>query len=82
MRTLSLLSLIVALLIVAVLAKKQLGVTHQAAPVASVGPNGDMPHVDNVQQARPLQQQVQRDVNDMMQNRASQVERGQQAEQP
>ena len=75
MRILSLVSLVVVLLIVAVLAKKQMGVTQAVAPAASAA-SGELtaPTVNNPQQARQVQQQVQTDINNMMQNRAGQLE--------
>ncbi len=75
MRILSLVSLVVVLLIVAVLAKKQMGVPQAVAPSASAA-GGELaaPVVNNPQQARQVQQQVQTDINNMMQNRAGQLE--------
>ena len=63
MRIFSLLSLVVVLLIVAVVAKKQLGITQATAPAASAA-SGEVsaPVATNPQQARQLTQQVQQDV--------------------
>ena len=63
MRIFSLLSLVVVLLIVAVVAKKQLGITQATAPAASAA-SGEVsaPVANNPQQARQLTQQVQQDV--------------------
>lgn len=80
MKALGLLSLLLALLIVAVLARKQLSATHQAAPgpAASAASSAgvDLPKVDNAEDARRVQQRVQDDVSRMMQDRASDVARG------
>ena len=75
MRIFSLLSLVVVLLIVAVVAKKQLGITQATAPAASAA-NGEVsaPVANNPQQARQLTQQVQQDVNSMMQGRGGQLD--------
>ena len=75
MRIFSLLSLVVVLLIVAVVAKKQLGVTQETAPAASAA-SGEVsaPVATNPQQARQLTQQVQQDVNSMMQGRGGQLD--------
>ena len=75
MRIFSLLSLVVVLLIVAVVAKKQLGITQATAPAASaVSGEASLPVANNPQQARQLTQQVQKDVNSMMQSRGGQLE--------
>lgn len=80
MKALGLLSLLLALLIVAVLARKQLSATHQGAPSAAASAASsagvDLPKVDNAEDARRVQQRVQDDVNRMMQDRASDVDRG------
>lgn len=80
MKALGLLSLLLALLIVAVLARKQLSATHQAAPGAAASAASsagvDLPKVDNAEDARRVQQRVQDDVSHMMQDRASDVARG------
>lgn len=80
MKALGLLSLLLALLIVAVLARKQLSATHQGAPSAAASAASsagvDLPKVDNAEDARSVQQRVQDDVNRMMQDRASDVDRG------
>ncbi len=75
MRIFSLLSLVVVLLIVAVVAKKQLGITQATAPAASAA-SGEVsaPVANNPQQARQLTQQVQQDVNSMMQGRGGQLD--------
>ena len=75
MRIFSLLSLVVVLLIVAVVAKKQLGITLATAPAASAA-SGEVsaPVANNPQQARQLTQQVQQDVNSMMQGRGGQLD--------
>ena len=75
MRIFSLLSLVVVLLIVAVAAKKQLGITQATAPAASAA-SGEVsaPVATNPQQARQLTQQVQQDVNSMMQGRGGQLD--------
>ena len=75
MRIFSLLSLVVVLLIVAVVAKKQLGITQAPAPAASAA-SGEVsaPVANNPQQARQLTQQVQQDVNSMMQGRGGQLD--------
>lgn len=83
MRVFSLLSLVVVLLIVAVVAKKQLGVTHATAPAASaVNGEASVPTVNSPQQARQLTQQVQRDVNNVMQNRSGQLDQDLDNKQP
>ena len=75
MRIFSLLSLVVVLLIVAVVAKKQLGITQATAPAASaVSGEASLTVANNPQQARQLTQQVQKDVNSMMQSRGGQLE--------
>lgn len=80
MRALGWLSILLALVIVAVLVKKQLVATHQGAPSASATAASqagiDLPKVDNAADARRLQDQVKDDVNRMMQDRASQVDHG------
>jgi len=80
MKALGLLSLLLALLIVAVLARKQLSATHQgassAAASAASSAGVDLPKVDNAEDARRIQQGVQDDVSRMMQSRASDVDRG------
>lgn len=80
MKALGLLSLLLALLIVVVLAKKQLSVTHQATPGAAASAASsagvDLPKVDNAEDARRAQQRVQDDVNRLMQGRASDVAQG------
>jgi hypothetical protein len=75
MRVFSLLSLVVVLLIVAVVAKKQLGITQATAPAASAA-SGEVsaPVANNPQQAHQLTQQVQQDVNSMMQGRGGQLD--------
>ena len=75
MRIFSLLSLVVVLLIVAVVAQKQLGITQATAPAASAA-SGEVsaPVANNPQQARQLTQQVQQDVNSMMQGRGGQLD--------
>ena len=83
MKAFGLLSLLLALLIVAVLARKQLGALRAPGPgSASSGAVGESAaglegtRVDNAEDARRVQQRVQNDVDRMMQDRASQVERG------
>lgn len=79
MKALGLLSLLLALLIVALLAKKQLSSTHQLAPgsAASAASSAgvDVPQIGNADDARRVQQRVQDDMNRLMQDRASDVER-------
>ena len=83
MRIFSLLSLVVALLIVAVLAKKQLGITKATAPAASaVSGEASAPVVNNPQQARQLTQQVQQDINSMMEGRGGQLDQELDKQQP
>lgn len=83
MRSLSLLSLVVVLLIVAVLVKKQLGAVQAVAPAASVSSDAVVvPNVSTPQQARQLPQQVQTDVNNMMQNRSGQLDQELENKQP
>lgn len=80
MRVLGLLSVLLALLIGAVLVKKQLAATHQGAPSTSAAAAStagvELPQVRSAEDARRLQDQVKDDVNRMMQDRASQVDRG------
>ncbi len=80
MRAVGFLSILLALVIVAILAKNQLAATHQTAPSASAQAASkagvDLPKVDNAADARRVQDQVKDDVNRMMQERASQVDRG------
>lgn len=80
MRALGFLSILLALVIVAVVAKNQLMATRQAAPSASSQAASQAgvvpPTVGNAADARRVQDQVKDDVNRMMQDRASQVERG------
>ncbi|TAK90465.1 MAG: hypothetical protein EPO09_16845 [Aquabacterium sp.] len=80
MKALGLLSLLLALLIVALLARKQLSTTHQLAPSAATsaasGAGVDVPQVGNADDARRVQQRVQDDMKRLMQDRASDVERG------
>jgi outer membrane receptor protein involved in Fe transport len=83
MRSLSLLSLVVVLLIVAVLVKKQLGTVQPVAPAAPVASDTlAVPNVSTPQQARQLPQQVQTDVNSMMQNRSGQLDQELENKQP
>ena len=83
MRSLSLLSLVVVLLIVAVLVKKQLGAVQAVAPAASVGSDTvAVPSVSTPQQARQLPQQMQTDVTSMMQNRSDQLDQELERKQP
>ena len=83
MRIFSLLSLVVVLLIVAVVAKKQLGITQATAPAASAA-SGEVsaPVATNPQQARQLTQQVQQDVNQLMQSRGGQLDQDLDNKQP
>lgn len=75
MRSLSLLSLVVVLLVVAVLVKKQLGAVQATAPAASAASDGvTVPPVSSPQQALQVPQQVQRDVNGLMQERSGQLD--------
>lgn len=67
MRAFSLLSLVIVLLVVAVLARKQL------APVRPVS-DGKSPASASSPQA--VQRQIQNEINGLMQERASQVNRG------
>lgn len=80
MKALGLLSVLLALVIGAVLVKKQLAATHQLAPSASAtaasAAGVEMPQLNSAEDARRLQEQVKDDVNRMMQDRASQVDRG------
>ena len=80
MRALGFLSILLALVIVAILAKNQLAATHQTASSASSQATSQagvaQPKVDNAADARRVQDQVKDDVNRMMQERASQVDRG------
>ncbi|MBI3383382.1 MAG: hypothetical protein HY019_15365 [Aquabacterium sp.] len=80
MKALGLLSLLLALLIVAVLTRKQLSATHQGASgvAASAASSAgiDLPKVDNADDARRVQQRVQDDMNRLTQGRASEVDRG------
>lgn len=83
MRSLSLLSLVVVLLIVAVLVKKQLGAVHSTAPAASAASDAVLvPNVSTPQQARQVPQQVKTDVNSMMQNRSGQLDQELENKQP
>lgn len=68
MRSLSLLSLVVVLLVVAVLVKKQLGVVQ--APTSAASTASDVAVRPNLS----TPQQVQTDVNNMMQNRSGQLD--------
>lgn len=76
----SIVSLLVVLAIVGLIARHQLSAssgTHKAA--ASSSPvsnalNGQAPQVDTPAQARQVQKQVQGEVNQLMQNRASELE--------
>lgn len=80
MKALGLLSLLLALLIVALLARRQLSATHPLAPSAAASAASsagvDVPQVGNVDDARRVQPRVQDDMNRVMQDRASDVERG------
>ncbi|MBI5924561.1 MAG: hypothetical protein HY836_03095 [Aquabacterium sp.] len=80
MKALGLLSLLLALLIVAVLARKQLSAMHTQGPGSALSAASaaglDVPMVDGPEGARRVQQRVQDDVSRMMQDRASQVEQG------
>ncbi len=80
MRTFGLLSLILALVIVGLLAKKQLNTTHQTAPIAASQAASSAgigsPSVGRADDAPKLQDQVKDDVNKVMQDRASQVNQG------
>lgn len=83
MRIFSLLSLVVVLLIVAVVAKKQLGITQATVPAASaVSGEVSAPVANNPQQARQLTQQVQQDVNQLMQSRGGQLDQDLDNKQP
>lgn len=83
MRILSLMSLVLVLLIVAILAKKQLGVTQADAPAASAS-SGELaaPAVNNAQQAKQVVQQIQLDTNSLMQDRARQLDQDLENKQP
>lgn len=80
MRAVGFFSILLALVIVAILAKSQLAATHHTTPSGasqSASQAGvDLPKVDNTGDARRVQDQVRDDVSRMMQERASQVDRG------
>ena len=80
MKAFGFVSILVALAIVAVLARKQLSATHQvgspAAAQAASNAGVNLPNMGSSQDVRRVQDQVQSDVNRMMQDRASQVEQG------
>lgn len=79
MKALGLLSILLALLIVAVLAKKQMAATHQTAGASAQAASQagvDLPKLDNAEDARRLQDRVQDDMNRLMRDRASQVDSG------
>jgi hypothetical protein len=79
MRALGLLSILLALVIVAVLAKKQMSAAHQAAGASAQAASQagvEWPKLDSAQDAKRLEGQVQSDVNRMMRERASQVDSG------
>lgn len=80
MRAFGFFSILLALAIVAILVRSQLAATHQAAPSgatqAASQAGVELPKVDNAGDARRVQDQVKDDVNRMMQDRASQVDRG------
>jgi hypothetical protein len=76
----SMVGLLVVLAIVGLIAKHQLGASgmHKAAtasssPVSDVL-DGKAPQIDTPAQAQQLQKQVQGEVNQLMQNRASDIE--------
>ena len=78
-KALGLLSLLLALVLVLVLSRMQLGRTHALAPgsaaVAASSAGLSLPRVDNAEDARRVPQRVQNDVSRMMQDSASQLER-------
>ena len=75
MRSLSLLSLVVVLLIVGLLIKKQFSPEPSLTSAASAASDAVVvPDVSSPQQARHVPQQVQNDVNQMMHNRSEQLE--------
>lgn len=80
MRAFGFLAILLALVIVAIVAKNQLMATRQASPSAASQAASQAgvaaPTVNNAADARRVQDQVKDDVNRMMQDRASQVERG------
>lgn len=83
MRSLSLLSLVVVLLIVAVLVKKQWGAVSSTSPATSAASDAVIvPNVSTPQQARQVPKRVQTDVNNMMQNRSEQLDREMENKQP
>ncbi len=75
MRSLSLLSLVVVLLIVGLLVKKQVSPgPSPASPASAASDAVVVPDVSSPQQARQVPHQVQNDVNQMMHNRSEQLE--------
>ncbi|MFW9616268.1 hypothetical protein [Aquabacterium sp.] len=70
MRAFGLLSILIALVIVGVLAKKQLSHVQGAADSSGVA------SPQSASAAQSVQRQIQNEVNGLMQDRASQVDRG------
>lgn len=66
----SMVGLLVVLAIVGLIAKHQLGAAGARKPVAA----SSSPQVDTPQQAQQVQKQLQGEVNQLMQNRASELE--------
>ena len=78
-RALGLLSLLIALLVVAWLVKHQLSAQHLAKPAqatSAVDGVASAPGVSTPAQGRQVQQQVQDDLNRMAQERAKQIDQG------
>ncbi len=79
MRILALVSLLIALLAVALLSRHQLAAVRVPASDGAAASRPDplaAQNADTADQARQVQQQVRDDVNKMMQDRAAQVEQG------
>ena len=79
LRVLGLLLVLIALLIVGVLSKKQITAVHGASGAASVAAEGGQvltPEVNTPEQGRQLQKQIQDDLNRMSQDRSKQIDQG------
>jgi hypothetical protein len=79
LRVLGLLVVLIALLIVGVLSKKQITAVHSAGNPASIAAEGGQPvapEVNTPEQGRQLQKQIRDDLDRISQDRTKQIDQG------